>query len=508
MSGLENPTLTALSKWARYRSVAYLVGRGIVFGADQEVFPNCATAPGQYAVYVDTVQHPRIGLCDTDLSVLGNDKFDYVFAGTRLLVGKLETTLRELTRKLKVGGHLILFLPTNNEPEAPTALRSMVGDVGSWIAKDSYIRDNQVLQIYKKILGSRGIIDRQRSLKPRACVVRYGALGDMIMVTPLIRRLAEDGFDVTVNCTRYSAEILQNNPYVSNILLQEREAIPNPDLGEYWNEWKGDYDRYINLSESIEGRLLKVQGRRDFYTHQSWRHEQCNRNYYDFTLELGGYPEVTGRRGELYLNGSEEREARRFCKKFSNKFLVLWSLSGSSHHKIYGLFEPVVIDWLSTHPDAVVVTVGDQASKKLEFEHPRLVPKSGVWPLRMSLAMTKHADLVVGPESVMTNAAGCFDTAKIVFLSHSSHENFCKYFENHIHLEPDPAVAPCYPCHALHYVQHDPNTCPLKQIVNIDTGEEIVRLPACSVGISGEQVIAALDCTYAQWKQKSAAAVA
>ncbi len=480
--------------------MAYLTGRGVIIGADQELLPHAATDTGLFALYADCVKHPQVDICDTSLEVLAPGMFDFVVVGRRLdaAVDKA-AAIREAASKLKVGGHLVVFCPA-----ATADIPKLVSTAGGWNEKASYLRDDWTLQIYKRRSG-RGITPQPPHPAKRACIARYGAMGDMIMVTPLIRRLAEDGYHVTVNCTRYSSPILAYNPYVHNIILQERDAIPNPDLGEYWREWEPEYDRYINLSESIEGRLLKVEGRRDFFTHQSWRHAECNRNYYDFTLGLGGYPTAAGLRGELYFNSEEERTARRFRDKFRDKFFVLWALNGSSHHKIYGLLAPVLADWLDAHPDAIAVTVGDKAAKAGEFEHPQVVRKAGEWPIRQSLAMTKYADVVVGPESVMTNAAGCFNTPKITLLSHSSHENLCKYWLNDFCLEPDPALAPCYPCHQLHYSKE---SCPLANIIDTETGEKLAEGPRCAMGaITGERMLARLNEVYSFVKANQPAVV-
>jgi hypothetical protein len=102
---------------------------------------------------------------------------------------------------------------------------------------------------------------------------------------------------------------------------------------------------------------------------------------------------------------------------------------------------------------------------------------AGRTKIRESLVLSKYADLVFGPESVLINGAGCFDTPKIPLLSHSSHENLCKYFVNDYCLEPNIKIAKCYPCHQLHYTL---NSCPLIKI-EID-GQEAAEGPACAMG--------------------------
>jgi ADP-heptose:LPS heptosyltransferase len=492
--------------WVRFRTVGYMLGRGLSFGLGAELFPRAAVAPGKYSLNVDILPNPSVAVCGEDISVFGDGVFDHVAVGPRLgYMAEPARTLAELVRKLKQGGHLILILPLN-DTSAPWqfddySVAGLLAPAGAFRIKATYVRDGQIVWIVKKVAGKRGTLlpERPRAAK-RACIVRYGALGDMVMITPLIRKLAEEGYEVTMNITPYALPVLENNPHVSNIILQEREAIPNKDLGPYWTEWQGEYDKYINLSESIEGKLLKVEGRRDFYTGQEWRNRTCGgTNYYDFTMALGGYPEITGQRGELYLSPQEERDAKRWREQNRGKFTIMWAMNGSSHHKVYPLAEIVASDWLEKHPDARIVTVGDGRAQQLEWEHPQVECASGVWPVRKSMALTKYVDCVIGPESMIINCAGCWDTSKIVLLSHSTPNNLCKYFTNVQALTPSTDVAPCYPCHQLHYTL---NSCPQLTLEDIESGEKISG-PACSMGaITPEAIWQALDAVYAAWKDK------
>lgn len=482
-----HPSLSELSKWVRFRSIAYLQKKGLIFGSTSEIFPVQAAATGVFPIYCDVENQPRVAAIGEDFSIFAPSSFNYVFVGPRLNTTINPTqVLQDLVSKLARNGHFVVFLPIIDVGDEDL-FRELIGSMGGWMCKASYVKEadgrKYFLQIYKKLKTNHGVCDRvSLTTKPKVCIIRYGALGDMIMLTPLIRKLHEDGYHITLNITSYAAEVLKFNPYVDNLILQEKDAIPNPTLGEYWNIWKPEYDRYINLSESIEGSLLKVEGRRDFYTTAAWRRAYCNHNYYDFTMQLGGYETCVGRRGELYFSAAEEREAKQVLDQHRGKFRIVWALNGSSHHKYYALFEPVVRDFLDSHPNVVVFTVGDIRAKNLEFDHPRLVRLAGTQSLRITLAMTKIADLVIGPESVVINAAGCFDTPKICLLSHSSRFNLCNNFVNDYSLEPSLVQAPCYPCHQLHYTRE---SCPLVDVLSDDV--VIGTGPACAMGaISGE----------------------
>lgn len=493
--------------WARYRSAAYLVGKGIHYGVGvHPILPRAAKSVGCFCVGVNPAHQASAEVCSEGLEVFADGVFDWVFVGGAIeALPDPKTLLQQAFDKLRIGGHLIALVPLNSDP-APHILHSFsqedlvcgISSCGAWKRKQETIKDKHFFGIYKKVGPRKGEMqDIKRPEGKRACIVRYGAFGDMIMVTPVIRKLHQDGWHVTVNCTSYSKSILDHNPHVDNIVVQEREAIPNPQLGPYWSEWQQEYDRYINLSESIEGKLLAVEGRPEFYAPQAFRQWRGDKNYYEFTLSLAGL-EGASPDGELYFSPSELSWAKGIRRQYANKFMILWSLTGSSHHKIYGLFEPVMMDWLDAHPNAVVFTTGDQLARLLELDHPQAVKCASVWDIRKAMCMTQFVDVVVGPETGVLNAAGCFDTPKIVLLSHSTPNALTKHWRNCTSLEPSREISPCYPCFQLHFSR---GSCPQADIVCDD--KIVASGPKCAMGaISGERVVAALDAVFAAWQEK------
>jgi ADP-heptose:LPS heptosyltransferase len=478
-------------RWVRYRSVAYLRGRGFGFGVDN-IFPREAYAVGKYFINADALKAPNTTIIDKDLSVLAERSFDYGMLGPNWLKHPTpQQFLQDAARKLKVGGHLLVLVPVSGLTSAD--LMQMVAKVAPWTLKATYTRDNYHLQIYKLTTGKAGIHpSKSRPATKRACIARYGAIGDLVMVTPLIERLAKDGYAVTLNITEYAAPVIENNPHISNIIYQEKDAIPNPELKAYWDEWAGDYDKYINLSESVEGRLLRVEGRPDFYTPKSLRHSECNTNYIEHTLAIGGYTDGPYQ-PTLYLTTREKAWAQRF-KDQHGKRLVVWALAGSSHHKTYSFLQNAIAGFVDAHPDAIVVTVGSEANAALEFEYPNVIRQAGKLTLRQTMALVSVADMVVGPESAVINFASAFDVPKVVMLSHSTHENLCKHWTNDYCITPTASLAPCYPCHQLHYSLE---SCPVTQIVDNETSEVIAEGPACSTsGIPVEDLLARLNQAY------------
>jgi ADP-heptose:LPS heptosyltransferase len=490
--------------WALARSAVYLRGRGVTFGPP--LLQDSAINPKVYSVAISLQKADRVAGVDVDLSIFADGSLDHVLVTPALQAAEEPIELlRSAASKLKVGGHLLVFVelgsPRPGHCEIPKEqLLQVLPRVGKWRLKDSHTENGKYLVIVKKCAGGKGweIAPSSPVGRKRACIARYGALGDAIVMTPLIRALAEDGYEVTLNVSSYCVPVFDGNPYIHNLLIQERDVIPNAMLGRYWGYWAPHYDKYINLSESIEGDLLFVEGRSPFFTTKEWRHAKANVNYYDYTLARGGYPLVTGKNGELFFTNAEERRAKKFfLDEHSGHFTIVWALNGSSHHKVFPLLDPVLREWLREKEDVRVVTVGDGRAQSLEFPHPQLIPKAGVWSIRESLIATKYADLVVGPETMMTNAAGCFPTPKLVFLSHSTEENLTKYWKNCVAMAP--TSAPCYPCHQLHYTAE---SCPIGEVEDIVTGEVLGRAPLCTVSIPTEEVLTALDQQYKMWKEK------
>ena len=280
-------------------------------------------------------------------------------------------------------------------------------------------------------------------------------------------------------------EVLRHNPNV-NTFLKHDESIPaDHRLDEHLAELDKDYDKAINLCESIEGTLAKVEWREDFNWTKEKRHEECNKNFYDFTLDWGGYGDIKGRNGQLHFTHFEERLAKGSLKKHSGKFVILWSLSGSSAHKTYPYSEYIAHLFLSRHRDAVILTVGDEICELIEPHGNRIKNYSGKWPIRKSLIMTKYVDLVIGPDTGLMHGAGCYDTPKILMLSSNTEENLSKHWENCTNLS---AGVTCQPCHRLHYTKQ---TCVL---------DNDLKTPICMTKLSGEVVLEAMEQVYQDWK--------
>lgn len=318
----------------------------------------------------------------------------------------------------------------------------------------------------------------------RALVTRLGAFGDLIICSPLFRLLKQDGYEVTANVNSRGASVLRNNPHIDKVMLHDESIV---DLDKHWTDISKDYDRFINLTGTIEGRFLfSKRHNPDKYgmTHEE-RNALATGNYYDYALEYAGY-DSRGLNGELYFSPAERIWAHDFRKKYKRKFLVLWALSGSSYHKAYPHAENVINAFLDAHPDVQVVTTGDELCILLEPKHERCKNYNGLLSIRKTLMLTYITDLVISPETATLNASGCYNTPKIALLSHSSAENLTKHFKNCTNISAD---VDCHPCHRLLY---ELDECEL---------DAETKAPVCAGKISPAVILNAMEDVYQKWRE-------
>jgi len=520
----------------RYRVASFLRGRGLDLGAGQEKI--CSDAIG-----VDIsgkAAEIKLDLsADHALGIFSDGAFDYVFSSHCLEDFKCtRAILEEWWRVIRPGGHLVIYCPDPDYyPRKGTAganpnhqvdlywqdVWSIINDFGnaqkisssrhkesneySWQLvirkKKSLLKSIVPTKLLNQFGSNNGMISfpRKKKTNKECLVIRYGAFGDAVWVTPVLRQLKKEGWYVVYNCTPYSAEVLRECPWIDEFILQERDVVPNIELGEYWKETSESFDRVINLCQSVERTLLVQQGRPEYHLSHKKRHELCNVNYMDRTMEIAGYPEMKGQLPELHFTEMEEELAGFIRKDHEDKFFILWSLSGSSLHKCYPWSHIVATTIHQKYPDDIVIfTVGDEMCKMLEsWQHRNTYNRSGIWNIRQSMLMTKYADLVIGPETGVLNASSCFETPKIVFLSHSSNENLTKYWQN---CTPLRANVNCQPCHRLIY---DGECLKSNNQVRAIDGE-LIPLKVqhdgakCMEALRPETIIEAIEKYYRRWK--------
>lgn len=312
----------------------------------------------------------------------------------------------------------------------------------------------------------------------RALVIRHGSWGDMIIASVLPPYLKKDGFEVHFLTGARGLEILAHNPRIDRLIPYADGSVPNEELEDFYSKLSRDYDKAIILSGSIESHLVYAFPYDEYWWPLEKRRKRCEANYYEETVRLGGYEPNGVRTGELYFSPEELAFSSNFRHKFKDRFLILWALSGSAVHKVYAFYEEVARAVCKAIPEALIVTVGSEFEMLLTFEDGGKQVINLVrydLPIRSAMALTRIADLVVGPDTAVLNAAGCFDTPKIVLCSHSSVKNISGTWKNNYSLQ---AKCFCSPCHLLHtYKNIWKHRCPLDKELLHRHGAEV---PACS----------------------------
>lgn len=443
----------------------------------------------------------------TDLSMFADDTMDAVFSSHALEDierEKVPAVLAEWARVLKVGGYLVLYVPSAN-------LYPRIGEDGAnpnhkwdifpgdvekilkgltvcgWELVESEERDER--DEYSLFIVARktdagwteNVWQRNPDGKKRALVVRYGAIGDAVIASSVFPQLKAQGYHVSVNCTPQTQHVLQHDPHIDEWVLQDVGYVPNDQLGPYWQALSQRYDLFINLSESLEGALLALPGRREDMMPDAVRRKTMGtKNYLEYTHDLSGVPHVFAPR--FYPTEAELDAARKFRATMDGP-VIYWAINGSSPHKIYA-YPQVVIKWIMEHTTAHVVFCGDKHQSlpiqegifdRLRHDGTpadRVHGLCGQQTIRESLTFGLVADMVIGPETGLLNAMSMEDVWKIVYLSHSSHENLTKHWRRTLVLQPDAQRAPCYPCHRLHF---DWSRC---------HQDDATKAALCSAGIS------------------------
>lgn len=452
----------------KWEIVEYTRGRGLDLGCGQfKAFPHFTGVDNGHHwgmkgvdVHVDTCE---------DLSIFSDRSMDFIFS-SHLLEHIVDTrkTLKEWFRVLKPEGYLVLYLPhkelypnigqeganTDHKHDfLPEDIEGIMKDIGSWDLVRNETKaegfEYSFFQVYKKLSGTKHRYSYKEPKPEKTCaVIRYGAFGDLIQTSSILPSLKKEGYHITLYTSTTGYDVIKNDPHIDKFVVQDTNQVPNQDLVPFWGSIKKKYDRFINLSESVEGSLLAMPGRPIHGWSHAARHRLLNRNYLEVTHDIAEVPHDF--RQKFYPTEDEKFWAKNEKKKIGGT-VILWSLAGSAVHKTWPHLDAALAYVLITYPDAKIVLVGDTLCQMLEHEwtkEPRVIRRSGVWNIRQSLTFAQISDMVIGSETGVLNAVGMEQVPKIVMLSHSSVENLTKHWVNTISLEPKTS---CYPCHQMHF---------------------------------------------------------
>lgn len=431
---------------------------------------------------------------------------DFIFSSHLLEhIEDYKAALKEWWRLVKVGGHLCLYLPHKDfypnigkdgaNPDhkhdfVEQDILDVMDEFPDWDCRRNEPRNENseysFFQVFKKLEAGGGhVLSYKNPRPPKTCaVVRYGAWGDSLQSCSVFPALKKQGYHITLYSTPRSWEVVKLDPHVDEVIIQDTDQVPNAALGSFWEYEARKYDKWINLSESVEGTWLALADRMNSKWPQSVKNKYLNTNYVQFQHELAEVPYKLEMR---FYPSQEEREwAQERLIEFKAKPLLLWVLNGSSVHKVWPHIDQIFARMLLHYPECKIVTCGDERSLLLDEpwkNEPRVIRAAGKWSIRQTLAFAQVADLVVGPETGVLSSVATESVPKIVFLSHSSKENLTRDWRNTYALAS--TKTPCYPCHRMHYTWEHCNR-------NGDEGKYWEGTAQCQVDLAPEACWAAI----------------
>ena len=461
----------------------YLKGRGIDIGAGMfKILPqaisvdNCADK--------EIFGHPIIPdvrvQSGEKLDIFATQSMDFVFSSHLLEhIVDYKAALQEWWRVIKFDGILALYLPhkdfypnvgteyANNDhkhdflpKDIIDAMESITG--GGWDLLECQERNEDkeysFLLVFKK---QHGKFHNKSYLKPkhekRILICRFGAFGDLMQASSVFAGLKKQGWHITLMTSPPGIDVVLTDPNIDEFMILDKDQIPNGDLGSFWRHQAKNYDKFINLSESVEGTFLALQGRSTHAFAPAARHAVMNYNYLEFQHLLAGVPHDP--QVKFYPKPEEKEWARKTRAKMG-KYVILWSLAGSSVHKTWAGLDAILAALMLNYKDVDVVLCGGPEAVILEAgweKEPRVHLTCGKWSIRQTLSFITEADLVMGPETGVLNAASHEEVPKLIFLSHSTEENLTRDWVNTISLSSKETKckgrgnneAPT--CHQLHY---------------------------------------------------------
>jgi len=329
--------------------------------------------------------------------------------------------------------------------------------------------------------------------------VRWGAYGDVIVLTPLIKYLKDNGHEIAVSVTERGEEILRHNPNVDKLIVTPDKTVSDTEIQGVWDKEKKEVgaDVYVNFSESNEVSLLKFAGDPDYKLPKWERVKQGSVNIYEKSFRLAGIDPDTLTDEELnpklYFSKKEINKVERFFDLYSGmswniepkkKMIILWCLSGSGMQKAYPYTMSVMREMIHKYDNLFFLTAGDVACKLLEIdsefdEADKVIMQSGEWGFRETMLATKYADMVVSPDTGILHASGAYDTPKIGLESFVNIEHATKHYKNNYSMEAEGVT--CAPCFKMITML---NHCPL----------DFTGAPMCiSAGFPPQRVINQID---------------
>lgn len=335
--------------------------------------------------------------------------------------------------------------------------------------------------------------------KPTIVVVRFGAYGDLLFISPIINELAK-GFDIQLITNRRGYEVYLEDPRVKGFHLLEPLALPKETcLKETQDFVLSVLDKFpkakcLDCTGTIEGSLLFIPGTKEFKLPVKARRLLINnRSYFHSVLPRLGNMGISFEAlcmKSYNVTSSEDYQISTWAAKHRTDFKVFIAVSGSCLHKHYDKMPDLVMKIHAKYPEARIHLVGGKLEAEISWvkklsKFDRIINVCGTYHIRQVWALSLASDFTVGPETALLVLAGMYGVPKVTLLSHSSPAQFTSVQQNDMSLQ---AECDCSPCHKL--------------VKNIEDCDNVIRgIPACVSAFNLETIMSKVDSAYLHFKE-------
>jgi len=186
----------------------------------------------------------------------------FIFADRVLCEAKdWRAVLEDWWASLSVGGCLILWLPDCRHVDlAPGEAKLTLSDIEhaldhrtGWHLYEADLIDGFIYAVWRKHGGARQIKTPWRKQNKHVLIARTGAHGDALMAASILPWLKDHGWTISFISKPVGCEILKCDPHIDELILLADGQVKEQELPYYWQAWEKRFDRFINLTYSIEG---------------------------------------------------------------------------------------------------------------------------------------------------------------------------------------------------------------------------------------------------------------
>ncbi len=258
----------------------------------------------------------------------------------------------------------------------------------------------------------------------RILVDRRKAVGDVIMITPLLRELRSRwGSDAFIQVVTEETIVLENNPHVNRVV--------HPNQMSDQDAW----DYYINLNDAYEQNVKSHYV--DAYLYRAFGNNIAN---IDRTLELTTTPD-------------EQETVNEAIKDINGRYVVFHMRRWAWENKnVDPVTWTMLFSWMeAAYPDVKLISVGAQYDMRMPADQGNryidLVEQLSLGELRHLIA---NAEAFVGGDSGPYHIASTTDTPIVALLSHLAPDQILPWrggeFGKDVHVVQ--SKVPCVGCYA------------------------------------------------------------